>query len=57
MVRCVLADSGLPRFSEDNYFHGGVSGQLGAALRDLRAVPVQNATLDGAGSATSSSHR
>lgn len=37
--------------------NGGVCGQQGAALRDRHAVPVQDVTMDGAGSATCLSHR
>ena len=57
MIRCMLADCGLPKFLWRIDVHGDVSGQLGATLCDRRAVYVQSATRNGVGSETSSSHR
>ena len=57
MVRCMLDDSGLPKFFWGEFVYGCVPGEKSATFRDRHAVPVQGATRNRAGSSASSSRR
>ena len=58
MARCLLADSGLPRFLWGGAdVHGSGDGQQSTALRDQHSNPVRDAKRQVAGPAASSSHR
>ena len=57
MVRCMLADSGPPKFLWGELMFTAAFLGNRAPHSARHAVSVQNAALDGAGSAISSSHR